>query len=212
MKTKRFGLQLWVENSTLTLALLGFGYLAVYALQVIFAKDKILADNLEVLSWVIWAIFAADLLVRLSLTKSFTQFIKSSWLEILALVVPFLRILRVFRVVLAIRGLKPFVKNRMSATGAYIALIIPLVWFAGAIAVLDAEKDVEGASIASIGDALWWSLVTITTVGYGDLYPKSIEGKFVAALLMLTGIALFSAGAGMFGSWIMKDKAEEKND
>jgi voltage-gated potassium channel len=49
-------------------------------------------------------------------------------------------------------------------------------------------------------------LATITTVGYGDKYPTTLEGQLVAAVLMITGIALFSAGAGMFASWIMSDK------
>ena len=211
MSAKDRALSQWVRKSTLPLAILGFIYLAVWAIQVTFSTIPSLGEPLEVVSWMIWGVFALDLVVRLILAQSVSSFLKSSWLEIVALVVPFFRILRIFRMLIVLRGIAPLVKSRMASTASYIALGLPLVWFSGAIGVLDAEKNIEGAAITNLADALWWSLVTITTVGYGDLYPKSLEGKFVAALLMLTGIVLFSAGAGIFGSWIMKDKQEDKN-
>ena len=202
-------IQRWIDHSSVPLALLGVLYLVVYAMQASSAGGESLSEVLEITSWVIWAIFAADLVIRLLIAESIKVFLKSRWLEIFAIAVPFLRILRIFRIVVAVRGLRPFLKIRMTATGTYIMLIIPLVWFVGAVGVLDAERTVKDPSIATLPDALWWSLVTITTVGYGDLYPKSLEAKFVAAMLMITGIALFSAGAGIFASWIMKGKQEE---
>jgi voltage-gated potassium channel len=162
--------------------------------------------QLEVASQIIWAIFVVDVLFRLFGSESIPKFLKSSWLEILALAIPFMRILRVFRVILALRGIKGFVKNRASAMGTYILMLVPLTWFSGGIAVLDAESTNPEGSITNLREALWWSLATITTVGYGDKYPTTLEGQLVAAVLMLTGIALFSAGAGIFASWIMGEK------
>ena len=75
-----------------------------------------------------------------------------------------------------------------------------------AVAFTIAEDVGKGRRVGSFFDALWWSASTITTVGYGDKYPTTIEGQLVAAVLMITGIALFSAGAGMFASWILADK------
>jgi voltage-gated potassium channel len=147
-----------------------------------------------------------DVLFRLFGSESIPNFLKTSWLEILALAIPFMRILRVFRVILALRCIKGFVKNRATATGTYILMLVPLTWFSGAIAVLDAESSNQDSSITNLREALWWSLATITTVGYGDKYPTTFEGQLVAAVLMLTGIALFSAGAGIFASWIMGEK------
>jgi voltage-gated potassium channel len=211
MDKRQAFLSQWIEKSTFPLALLGVLYLAFWAVQVSATTNSNLEEVLEAFSWAIWGIFAVDLLARLVFARSLKSFVKSSWLEIVALIIPFFRILRIFRILIAFRGIAPLVKSRMASTTTYIALGLPLVWFAGAIGVLDAEKNTEGAAITSLADALWWSLTTITTVGYGDFYPKSLEGKFVAAFLMLTGIALFSAGAGILGSWIMKDKPEEKN-
>lgn len=188
------------------MAFLGLIYLAAYSLQVIYSSDVTLVEALELTSQIIWGAFALDVMFRWISSESTSRFLKSSWLEIVALVVPFMRILRVFRVVLALRGIKGFVKNRASAAGSYILMLVPLTWFSGGIAVLDAESSNPDASITNLREALWWSLATITTVGYGDKYPTTLEGQLVAAVLMLTGIALFSAGAGIFASWIMGEK------
>ncbi len=188
------------------MAVLGVIYLAAYSIQVVYSSNKELVEQLEIASQIIWAVFVLDVIFRLIGSESIPKFLKSSWLEILALAIPFMRILRVFRVILALRGIKGFVKNRASAMGTYILMLVPLTWFSGGIAVLDAESTNPDASITNLREALWWSLATITTVGYGDKYPTTLEGQLVAAVLMLTGIALFSAGAGIFASWIMGEK------
>lgn len=196
----------WESKSNIPMAVIGVIYLAAYSLQVLNSSNQILVGQLEVVSQIIWAVFVVDVIFRLVGSESIPKFLKSSWLEILALAIPFMRILRVFRVILALRGIKGFVKNRASATGTYILMLVPLTWFSGAIAVLDAEATNPDRSITNLREALWWSLATITTVGYGDKYPSTLEGQLVAAVLMLTGIALFSAGAGIFASWIMGEK------
>ncbi len=196
----------WESKSNIPMAVLGVIYLAAYSIQVVYSSNTELVVQLEIASQIIWAIFVVDVLFRLFGSESIPKFLKSSWLEILALAIPFMRILRVFRVILALRGIKGFVKNRASAMGTYILMLVPLTWFSGGIAVLDAESTNPEGSITNLREALWWSLATITTVGYGDKYPTTLEGQLVAAVLMLTGIALFSAGAGIFASWIMGEK------
>ena len=196
----------WKSKSTLPLAFLGVAYLAIYAAQVLNKANVSLVNQLEIASICIWVVFAIDVLLRLVFATSLKSFLKSSWLEVITLTLPFLRILRVFRVLIALRGIKGFVQNRASSTGVYVLMLVPLTWFTGAIAVLDAESSNSDALITNLREALWWSLATITTVGYGDKYPTTLEGQLVAAVLMITGIALFSAGAGMFASWIMADK------
>jgi voltage-gated potassium channel len=193
----------WEAKSNIPMASLGVLYLGAYTAQVLNKDNPTLVYQLEIVSIVLWVIFAADVLFRLIFSTNLKAFLKSSWLEILALALPFLRVLRVFRVVIALRGIKGFVQNRVNATAAYVVMLVPLTWFTGGIAVLDAESSNPDAVITTLREALWWSLATITTVGYGDRYPTTIEGQLVAAVLMLTGIALFSAGAGMFASWIL---------
>lgn len=206
-KSKQLNLQkfaaTWVQRTNTGLAVLGLGYLAIYSIQVINESNQELVQKLEFAGNVIWAIFVVDLAVRLFESKSLKLFFRKNYIEILAVTLPFLRVLRMLRVLLAIRGLKIFVVDRAKATGLYVALLAPLSWFTGAIVVLDVESRDPNSSINSIGEALWWSLTTITTVGYGDLYPVTLSGKIVAAVLMITGISLFSAGAAMFSSWIL---------
>ena len=196
----------WAKLSNVPMAVLGLIYLAVYSIQVIYKANFELVSSLEIVSLSIWGAFALDVSFRLLASKSLWIFVKQNWLELFALTLPFLRILRVFRAVIALRGIKGFFKDRVNATGAYMLMLVPLTWFAGAIAVLDAESANPEASITNIRQALWWSLSTITTVGYGDRYPTTLEGELVAGVLMITGIALFSAGAGMFASWILAGK------
>lgn len=199
----------WVQKTNTWLAVLGLGYLAIYSIQVINSQNQDLVKKLELAGNVIWAIFVFDLALRLIESKSLKIFFIKNYIEILAVTLPFLRVLRMLRVLLAMRGLKIFVVDRAKATGLYVALLAPLSWFTGAIVVLDVESQDQSSSINSVGEALWWSLTTITTVGYGDLYPVTLSGKIVAAVLMITGISLFSAGAAMFSSWILGDKKHQ---
>jgi voltage-gated potassium channel len=72
----------------------------------------------------------------------------------------------------------------------------------GAVGIYIIEHSVEGTKITNLGDAFWWAIVTVTTVGYGDVYPITAEGKVIAALLMIVGIAILgilisTLGAGL---------------
>jgi voltage-gated potassium channel len=197
---------IWQSKSDLPLALLGLAYLAVYSVQVVLREQIQVIEFLDVVAAGIWIVFALDLVLRFITKESWGKFLKSNWLEILALALPFMRFLRVFRVVLALRNIKGLMSSRSSATGAYLVLLLPLTWFSGALAVLDAESTSSEASITTLRDALWWSLATITTVGYGDKYPITVEGQLLAGVLMVTGISLFSAVAGVIASWILEEK------
>jgi voltage-gated potassium channel len=193
----------------LPMAILGFVYLGIYTLQVATTLDANSANYLEFAAWIIWSFFALDLIVKFVINDSFVSFLRANWLEIIALVVPFMRVLRVLRIFVAIRAITPLIKSRVAATGIYMALLLPISWFVGGVAVLDAEQGLDGAKIQNLPDALWWSLATLTTVGYGDFYPITTEGKAVAAVLMLLGIGLFSACAGILASWLTQEKKIE---
>jgi voltage-gated potassium channel len=86
-----------------------------------------------------------------------------------------------------------------------------LLVFTSSLAVLDAERGQRGATIESFGDALWWSITTITTVGYGDERPVTAEGRFVAAGLMIGGIALLGTVTASIASWLV-DRVRETEE
>lgn len=77
--------------------------------------------------------------------------------------------------------------------------------------MLDAERGNPGAQIQSFGDALWWAVVSTTTVGYGDLVPTTDAGRMIAFGLMLAGIALLGAVTATLASWLM-EKVEEGHE
>ena len=90
----------------------------------------------------------------------------------------------------------------------YVAAGVAVVGFVAALAVLDAERANSERNIDSFGDALWWAATTITTVGYGDQFPTTTQGRFVGVGLMLTGIALLGVITAALASWFVEKVAE----
>jgi len=78
-----------------------------------------------------------------------------------------------------------------------------VVLFSGSIAALHFESASTDGNIRTAGDALWWAIVTVTTVGYGDLYPVTVEGRVVAVVLMVAGVGTFATLAGALASWFL---------
>ena len=126
------------------------------------------------------------------------------WADLLA-IIPLLRIFRVFRLVRVIRKLRQYGGARFvddlrtnrstSAFGLTVALVLIVVEVAGAL-IVSVESRSPEANIRTGIDAVWWAYVTITTVGYGDRYPVTTEGRFLGILLLVAGIALFSVLTG----------------
>ena len=83
-----------------------------------------------------------------------------------------------------------------------------LLVYTGALAVLDAERQQVGTTINSFGKAVWWAITTVTTVGYGNLYPLTVTGRVVAVLLMMGGITLIGVVTGSLASWIVQRVSE----
>ena len=155
-------------------------------------------------SYIIWAIFAAELSIRTFLSEKRIRYLIRHWYDVLIVVVPFLRPLRIARSARAVRLLKlgrlmPFVARIWTSTQSlmrhrglqWIVLAGGAVVFAGAGGVLAFENG-AGGGLDDYGTALWWAMATVTTVGYGDSVPVTPEGRGVAVLLMLVGIAFFT--------------------
>lgn len=123
------------------------------------------------------------------------------------------RIVRLLRGVRSVRVLAQFVVQRRTQSGLLAAalLVLLLITF-GSIAVLHVERPLgAAANIRTAEDAVWWSITTMTTVGYGDRYPVSTEGRLVAVLLMITGVGLFGALSGLMAAAFLSP-AESKHD
>ncbi|MEB0003617.1 potassium channel family protein [Cryobacterium sp. RTC2.1] len=129
------------------------------------------------------------------------------------LVLPVLRSLRLLRLV---TGLSAFPRSpgtaMRSRVGIYVTPATVLLVFLASLSVLDAERHAPGANIASFGNALWWTFVTIATVGYGDFTPVTIEGRLVTVAIMLGGIALIGAVTATVASWVVDRVADLTRD
>jgi len=97
---------------------------------------------------------------------------------------------------------------RVRPQAVYVAGATSLILFVGSLAILDAERGAKGATITTFGDAAWWAFTTVTTVGYGDRYPITGQGRFIAGGLMLAGIALLGIVTASLASWLI-DKVRE---
>lgn len=199
-------LNAWTRRTDWPLTGLAVLFLAAYAWQVLDTGASVrVRTGLEAVMWAIWAVFAVDYLTKLALARHRGRFLWRHVLDLLAVVLPMVRQLRVLRVLMLFTVL-----NRRAAVslrgrlGIYVGGVIVLAGGCAALAVLDAERGSPTANITTFPDALWWTLATITTVGYGDRYPTTVEGRLVAAALMVGGIALVAVLTGMVASWLVE--------
>jgi voltage-gated potassium channel len=159
--------------------------------------------------------FFLDFLIMLCRADSKRKYLLTwGWLD-LASSIPMLdalrwgraaRIMRIFRVLRGVRSARVFTlfileRRAQSAMLAATLLSITLISMS-AISVLHFEASADG-NIKTAGDALWWAIVTVTTVGYGDKYPVTSEGRVVAAILMAAGVGLFGAFSGFVAAWFI---------
>ena len=184
--------------------------LGVYAWEVLTNAQGGAKDTAELVINTVWALFGVDYLVRLALAPSRGHWFLHHLPDLAIIALPFLRPLRLLRLVTLVsviqRSAGTALRGRITLyTVGSAALLI----FTSALAVLDAERHEPGSSIQSFGQALWWALTTITTVGYGDTFPLSTQGRFIAALLMIGGVALAGVVTATLASWIVSLVEEE---
>jgi voltage-gated potassium channel len=169
------------------------------AQQVILAVDAIMTP-----------IFIFDFLYRLLTTRPRRAYFidGQGWADLLA-TIPMFRIFRVFRILRVVRllrtyGIKRFladiVEQRASATFLLTMFLVILVLELAGASIYYVEGGDPDANIRSAGDAIWWGLVTITTVGYGDRFPVTLGGRFIGVFLLLAGIGLFSVLTGFIAN------------
>jgi voltage-gated potassium channel len=199
-------LRTWQRRTEWPLTGLAALFLACYAMQVLYVSAApALRNVLDVVLWATWALFLADYVARLLLAVHKVRFVLRTPFDLAVVALPMLRPLRALRLVTVVtllnRQLMHSVHRRVAV---YTTGATALIGLAASLAVLDAERDAPGASITTFQDAAWWALTTITTVGYGDHYPVTGEGRLVAATLMIGGIALLGVVTGLVASWFVR--------
>lgn len=195
----------WERVTAYPLTALSLLFVAVYAWPVLEPSMHPLARQLcEALDLGIWGLFCAEYLIRFGLATSKRRFIRTHWFDLAVLILPVLRPLRALRLLNAMRVLnRHAVHWTRGRLALYVVAATVLIVLMAGLAVLDAERGHPGSRIHSYPEALWWAVCTITTVGYGDLYPITVEGRLVALALMIGGLGLIGFTTGSLASWIV---------
>lgn len=181
-------------------------YIAIYAVLVLaIDMSSQMTRALEVLSYLIWISFALDLAYRTYLSPKRWLYLAKHPIDVLAVVVPAFRALRILRVLTAGQWLLSRGERLpVQKVALVVVTAVALLAFLGALAVLDAERPAPTANILNFGDAFWWALVTMSTVGYGDFFPVTFTGRAVAVGLMAVGIGLLAGLAGMMAGGLIR--------
>ena len=145
------------------------------------------------------------------------KFMKWGWIDLISSIpyIDFLRagrVLRLIRLIWVFRAFKAtklifehINRNKKQTALTSVALISFLMVIFSSIAILQFEKDIN-SNIKTAEDAIWWSYVTITTVGYGDKFPITTEGRIIGAVLMTMGVGIFGTFTALVSSWFIQNK------
>ena len=166
---------------------------------------------------VICIVFLIDFSIRFKNSENKLEFMKWGWIDLVASIpsVDFLRagrLLRLIRLLRVFRALKStkliyehINRNKRQSALTSVALISFLMIDFSSNAILQFEKDIN-SNIKTAEDAIWWSYVTITTVGYGDKFPITTEGRIIGSILMTTGVGIFGTFTALVSSWFIDKK------
>jgi voltage-gated potassium channel len=188
-------------------------FLVAYSIEVIENLPDSRSAVFEWIIWVTWALFIADFIANLVLAERRARWLVRNLHEVVILALPVLRPLRLLRLLTLLRLMKNFAGHALRGRVVTYALGgAVMATYLGALAVLDAEQDAPGSNIRNFGDAVWWSIVTLTTVGYGDHYPVTLLGRCVAVGLMIGGIALLGVVTAAIASWLVEQVGTRADD
>ncbi len=201
---------------------LGLAFLALLLID--FSGIDLSAEQRVWLDWAltaIWVAFIVDFLVRLVIAPSKSSFLRANWLSAASLALPFLRPFRALRAVRAVRSLSLVrllgganrgmrVLQRVTAgrTLAYVGALTVLVTLLGAVGGLSFDRNAEGATIRTFGDALWWSSAMITTIN-NEKYAVTPEARIIAILMRVFAVSVFGFITASIASYLIGRQAAE---
>lgn len=206
----RNGYERWSKATDTPLLVLAVLFVVVLVLPLMVELDPAARAVVTAANVAIWAVFAVDYVARLYLALDRRRYVRTHVLDLVIVLLPMLRPLRALRVlrVLRVASVAGLAHKRATqslharvttyvVSAAFVSLVV------AAVAIREAERGSPDRNIHTLADGLWWSLTTVTTVGYGDLYPTTPLGRLVALGLMLVGVALLGVVTAAIAAWFV---------
>ncbi|GAY16829.1 potassium channel family protein [Mycobacterium sp. shizuoka-1] len=210
--TSETRVQRWQRLAEWPLAACAAVFLVLFSVKVLAQPQGVNRTIIHGMLFVLYLPFLIDYLARLLLAQHRARWFFRHLLDLVVVVVPVMGPLLLLRLVALVAALQRAVGDAIRGrVVVYTAFSAVLLVYSASLAVLQVERPAPGANITNFGDAVWWSVATITTVGYGDLYPVTVLGRVVAALLMIGGISLVGAITATIASWIVQRVAAVDN-
>lgn len=195
----------WLDTGDWVLAAFALLFLVGYATPILRPQlDPTLKHVCGVIQIVVWLVFALDYAARVYAARDRRSYFTKHLLDLVIVSLPILRPLRLLRLVVLFRILnRKAAASMRGRVASYVTISAATLVFCAGLAVLDAERHAKGANITSFGNAMWWAVTTVTTVGYGDHYPITVQGRFIAVGLMIGGVALIGVVTASFAAWFI---------
>ncbi len=209
----------WLQTPMI---LLSFVWLVLLIVEFVWGNIRLF----EIFGTIIWVVFIAEFLVRLTLAPEKAAFFRGNWITVIALAVPAMRLLRVFRifrVARATRGLRLLrvvgaanrgmnaLRTSLGRRGlGYVlgaTVVVALLGAAGMLA-FESAAEVEGG-FKGYGDALWWTAMLLTTIG-SAFWPQTVEGRLLCFILSLYGMTVFGYITASLASFFIGQEAKVK--
>ena len=197
----------WEKFTTVPLIVLSLVFLVGYSILIL--DDEAYTSGFDAIVLMIllaiWIMFIVDYFTRLTLSTHKKTFFKRNIIDLISLLIPFTR---PFLLLMYLSRLKFFRGKKGTSVRArlivYAGFFAVLFIYVLSLAVYASERNAPGATITNYGDSVWWAIVTITTVGYGDMVPITVMGRIYASILMLGGVVIVGAATGTFVSFLQE--------
>lgn len=201
------------DTKPMSLLSLILSFLALFVISaLLFMPPESKAKGIFIgLDFIICSIFILQLTIDLIRSDDRKRYLKHHWIDFIASIpmiepLRFGRLFHILRVILVIRSgrtvLKQLLANKRETTLASIILLLVILLTVGSGMMLAIEGQNPDSNIQTASDALWWAFVTISTVGYGDHYPITLEGKLLASGIIICGVGIFGMISGLITSLI----------
>jgi voltage-gated potassium channel Kch len=212
-----------LKNTTYEVFMAALSVLSIFNIALMYLiRDPVLDGVVGIMNGFFTVLFLFDFGYRILTAESRVRYFVRGfgWADLLACVpLPQFKVLRLFRLVRVVRLLRrvgpgnlesEFTRNPATSALLSVLLLLFLLLEFGGLAMVAAERRAPNANITSASDSIWYTYVTMTTVGYGDKFPVTNEGRVIGMIIMAAGVGLFGTLTGFLANAFLSPKRRRK--